>query len=96
MNFRPPDRQMRMAFDFKEKFDRSGVSSLSATIEIDRSIFLESAISTAPSTWPKTTVSISPWSKKTKGPFTGCLHSCAKHEASAVYEHKAYTNVRDP
>jgi hypothetical protein len=30
---------MRMAFDFKEKFDRSGVSSLSATIEIDRSIF---------------------------------------------------------
>jgi len=47
-----------MAFDFKEKFDRSGVSSLSAPIEIDRSIFLESAISTAPSTWPKTTVSL--------------------------------------
>jgi hypothetical protein len=44
---------MRMAFDFKEKFDRSGISSLSGTIEIDRSIFLESAISTAPPTWPK-------------------------------------------
>jgi hypothetical protein len=49
-NFRRPDRQMRMAFDFKEKFDRSGISSLSGTIEIDRSIFLESAIGTAPST----------------------------------------------
>jgi hypothetical protein len=53
------DRQMRMAVDFKEKFDRSGVSSLSATIETDRSIFLEPATITAPSTWPKTTVSIS-------------------------------------
>jgi hypothetical protein len=50
---------MRMAFDFKEKFDRSRVTSLSATIEINRSLFLESAIS-APSTWAKTTVSISP------------------------------------
>jgi hypothetical protein len=29
---------MRMAFDFKEKFDRSGISSLSGTIEIDRVI----------------------------------------------------------
>ncbi len=38
---------MRMAFDFKERFDRSGISLLSGTIEIDRSIFLESAISTA-------------------------------------------------
>jgi hypothetical protein len=46
-NFRRPDRQMRMAFDFKEKFDRSAISSLS------RSIFLESAISTARPTWPK-------------------------------------------
>jgi hypothetical protein len=44
---------MRMAFDFKEKFDRSGIASLSGNIEIDRSIFLESAISTAPPTWPK-------------------------------------------
>jgi len=32
-----------MAFDFKEKFDRSGISSLSGTIDIDRSILLESA-----------------------------------------------------
>jgi hypothetical protein len=49
---------MRMAFDFKEKIDRFGISSLSGTIEIDRSIFLESAISTAPSTWSKTAVSV--------------------------------------
>jgi hypothetical protein len=33
---------MRMAFEFKEEFDRSGKSLLSATINIDRSTFLES------------------------------------------------------
>jgi hypothetical protein len=36
-----PNRQMRMAFEFKEKFDRSRKSPLSATINIDRSTFLE-------------------------------------------------------
>jgi hypothetical protein len=33
---------MRMAFEFKEEFDRSRKSPLSATINIDRSTFLES------------------------------------------------------
>jgi hypothetical protein len=32
---------MRMAFEAKEEFDRSRNSSLSATISIDRSTFLE-------------------------------------------------------
>ena len=41
-NSRHPNRQMRMAFEFKEEFDRSRKSPLSATINIDRSTFLES------------------------------------------------------
>jgi hypothetical protein len=40
---RRPNRQMRMAFEFKEEFDRSRKSPLSATIDIDRSTYLESA-----------------------------------------------------
>jgi hypothetical protein len=39
---RRPNRQMRMAFEFKEEFDRSRKSPLSATINIDRSTYLES------------------------------------------------------
>src|SRR5579859_2221909 len=46
---------MRMAFEFKEEFDRSGKFPLSATINIDRSIFLESTGNAAPPTQPKTT-----------------------------------------
>ena len=38
-NSRRPNRQMRMAFEFKEEFDRSRNSPLSATINIDRSTF---------------------------------------------------------
>jgi hypothetical protein len=30
------------------------------------------------------------------GPFTDGLHSGAKYEASAVYEHKAYMTACDP
>jgi hypothetical protein len=30
------------------------------------------------------------------GPFTDDLHSGAKYEASAVYEHKAYMTACDP
>ena len=30
------------------------------------------------------------------GPFTDGLHSGAKYEASAVYEHKAYMTARGP
>jgi hypothetical protein len=41
-NSRRPNRQMRMAFEFKEEFDRSRKSPLSATINIDRSTYLES------------------------------------------------------
>jgi hypothetical protein len=37
-----PNRQTRMAFEFKEEFDRSRKSSLSATIIIDRFAFLGS------------------------------------------------------
>jgi len=36
------NRQMRMAFEFKEEFDRSGKSPLSATTNIDRSTFSQS------------------------------------------------------
>jgi hypothetical protein len=39
---------MRMAFEFKEEFDRSRKSPLSATINIDRSTFLESIGGAAP------------------------------------------------
>jgi hypothetical protein len=41
-NSRRPNRQMRMAFEFKEEFDRSRKSPVSATINIDRSTYLES------------------------------------------------------
>ena len=37
-NFRRSSRQMRVAFDFKEEFCRSGNFSLSGTIGIDRVI----------------------------------------------------------
>jgi hypothetical protein len=49
-NSRRPNRQIRMAFEFKEEFDRSGKFPLSATIIIDRSTFLESTDSAAPPT----------------------------------------------
>jgi hypothetical protein len=49
-NSRRPNRQMRMAFEFKEEFDRSRNSPLSATINIDRSTFLESTGNAAPPT----------------------------------------------
>jgi hypothetical protein len=49
-NSRRPNRQMRMAFEFKEEFDRSGKSPLSATINIDRSTFLVSTGNAAPPT----------------------------------------------
>jgi hypothetical protein len=49
-NSRRPNRQMRMAFEFKEEFDRSRKSPLSATINIDRSTFLESTGNAAPPT----------------------------------------------
>jgi hypothetical protein len=39
---------MRMAFEFKEKFDRSGNSPHSATINIDRSTFPDSTGTAAP------------------------------------------------
>jgi hypothetical protein len=55
-NSRRPNRQMRLAFEFKEEFDRSRNSPLSATIDIDRSTFPESTGAAAPPTWPKTTV----------------------------------------
>jgi hypothetical protein len=45
-----PNRQMRMAFEFKEEFDRSRKTPLSATINIDRSTFLESTGNAAPPT----------------------------------------------
>jgi quinol monooxygenase YgiN len=41
-NSRRPNRQMRMAFEFKEEFDLSRKSPLAATMNIDRSTFLES------------------------------------------------------
>ena len=41
-NSRRPNRQMRMAFEFKEEFGRSRNSPLSATINIDGSSFPES------------------------------------------------------
>jgi hypothetical protein len=41
-NSRRPNRQMRMAFEFKEEFDRSRNSPFSAIINIDRSTFPES------------------------------------------------------
>lgn len=47
---------MPITFEFKEAFDRSRKSRLSATIHIDRSTFLEAAGDTAPPTKPKTTV----------------------------------------
>jgi hypothetical protein len=47
-NFRRPNRQMRMAFEFKEKFDRPGNSLLSATINIDRPTFPDSTGTAAP------------------------------------------------
>jgi hypothetical protein len=37
-NFLRPHRQMHTAFDLKEEFGRSGNSSLSGTIDIDRVI----------------------------------------------------------
>jgi hypothetical protein len=49
-NSRRPNRQMRMAFEFKQKFDRSRRSPLSATISIDRSTLLESTGDAAPPT----------------------------------------------
>jgi hypothetical protein len=49
-NSRRPNRQMPMAFEFKEEFDRSRKSPLSATINTDRSTFLESAGNAAPPT----------------------------------------------
>ncbi|MBO4224911.1 hypothetical protein GRB70_21105 [Bradyrhizobium neotropicale] len=49
-NSRRPNRQMRMAFEFKEEFDRSRKSPLSGTIIIDRSTFLESTGNAAPPT----------------------------------------------
>jgi hypothetical protein len=49
-NSRRPNRQMRTAFEFKEEFDRSRKSPLSATINIDRSTFLESTGDAAPPT----------------------------------------------
>jgi hypothetical protein len=41
---------MRMAFEFKEEFDRSRKSPLSATINVDRSTFLEFTGNAAPLT----------------------------------------------
>jgi hypothetical protein len=41
---------MRMAFEFKEEFDRTRKSPLLATIIIDRSTFLESTGNAAPPT----------------------------------------------
>jgi hypothetical protein len=41
---------MRMAFEFKEEFDRSRNSPFSATINIDRSTFPESTVTAAPPT----------------------------------------------
>jgi hypothetical protein len=41
---------MRMALEFREEFDRSRNSPLSATINIDRSTFLESTGNAAPLT----------------------------------------------
>jgi hypothetical protein len=49
-NSRRPSRQMRMAFEFKEEFGRSRKSPLLATINIDRSTFLESTGNAAPPT----------------------------------------------
>jgi hypothetical protein len=49
-NSRRPNRQMRMAFEFKEEFDRSRKSPLSATINIDQSTFPESTGDAAPPT----------------------------------------------
>ena len=49
-NSRRPNRQMRMAFEFKEEFDRPRKSPLSETINIDRSTFLESTGNAAPPT----------------------------------------------
>jgi len=49
-NSRRPNRQMRMAFEFKEEFDRPGKSLLPATINIGRSTFLESTGNAAPPT----------------------------------------------
>src|SRR5580704_17131548 len=55
-NSRRPNRQIRMAFEFKDEFDRSGNSPRSVTINIDRSTFPESTGDAAPPRWPKTTV----------------------------------------
>jgi hypothetical protein len=41
---------MRMAFEFKEEFDRSRKTPLSAIINIDRSTFLESTCNATPPT----------------------------------------------
>jgi hypothetical protein len=49
-NSRRPNRQMRMAFEFKEEFDRSRNSPLSATINIDRSTFPGTTGTAAPPT----------------------------------------------
>jgi hypothetical protein len=49
-NSRRASRQMRMAFEFKEEFDRSRNSPLSATINIDRPTFPESTGAAAPPT----------------------------------------------
>jgi len=49
-NSRRPNRQMRMACEFKEEFDRSRNSPLPATINIDRSTFPESTDTAAPPT----------------------------------------------
>jgi hypothetical protein len=48
---------MRRAFEFKEEFDRPKKSPLSATINIDRSTFLESTGNAGPPAQPKTNVS---------------------------------------
>lgn len=47
-NSRRPNRQTRMAFEFKEEFDRSRNSPLSATINIDRSTLTEPTGTAAP------------------------------------------------
>jgi hypothetical protein len=45
-----PSRQTRMAFEFKEEFDRPRQSPRSTTINIDRPTFLESPGNAAPPT----------------------------------------------
>jgi hypothetical protein len=49
-NSRRPNREIHMAFEFKEEFDRSRKAPLSAAINIDRSTFLGSIGNAAPPT----------------------------------------------